>query len=178
MTITKLLLRYLIALANKALLKPTASKLLFQNYQELIKIYRHPFGRCEVCQRDGNFTFYCFKLVKHHRILNPKACKTTSLDSTVFDQWSAVSRVSCRNFYCVFLSLHLWQAQWTFEARASATTHFSYWCQLLLSLSSRRMSGKMFFFPWFPAWENHYTLYKTNEEKTNQEQTQKNTTKI
>lgn len=80
----------------------------------------------------------------------PKACKTTWLDSTVSDQWSAGGRASCRSFYCVFLSLHLWQVQWTSEARASATTHFSYWCQLLLSLSSQRMSGKMFFFPWFP----------------------------
>lgn len=117
---------------------------------------------------------YFIMFVNHHRILNPKAYKSTSLGSTAFDQWSAVSRASCRNFYCVFLSLHLWQVQWTSEARASAATHFSYWCQLLLSLSSRRMSGKMFFFPWFPAWKNHYTLHKTKKEKVKQEQTQKN----
>lgn len=104
----------------------------------------------------------------------PKACKTTRLDSTVSDQRSAGGRASCRSFYCVFLSLHLWQVQWTSEARASATTHFSYWCPLLLSLSSQRMSGKMFFFPWFPAWEKNYTMYKKKGTKVKQEQIQKN----
>lgn len=108
----------------------------------------------------------------------PKACKTTRLISTVSAQWCAGGRASCRSFYCVFLSLHLWQVRWTSEARASATTHFSYWCQLLLSLSPQRMSGKMFFFLWFPAWQKNYTMHKKKEKRLNKSKSKKNLSKM
>lgn len=92
MTITKLLLFYVITLAKEALLKQYPRK-HFKTIKSKLRFKGIPLrgvcawsGVSEVCHSDGNFISYCFKSVKHQRLPKPKSCKTTSLDSIVFDQ--------------------------------------------------------------------------------------------